>query len=186
MSVRGDDRETAAHKENRCQPNSGKHGDHTAKSRFLLFPLSNKTMAPLRLIKWVIEGVRALPSAPNISLSPRVSLSNPLTLGHCLSSSPLSRHVPSLLCRGAPPPAEQMLTWAAGQKPGPDQLLSGGMETPIISLTIMPSQLSPHLRVSVDRCGGTVPLAHCHFSDRGCDGGGYAEQQEQANTQPAC
>lgn len=85
MSVRGDDRETAAKKENRCQPSSGKHGDHTAKSKFLLFPLSNKTMAPHRLIKWVIDGVRALPSAPNASLSSRVSLSKPLTLDHCLS-----------------------------------------------------------------------------------------------------
>lgn len=87
VSVRGDDRETAANKENRCQPSSGKHRDHTAKSRFLLFSQSNKTMAWHRLIKWVIEGVRALPSAPNISLPSCVSVSNPLKLGHCLSSS---------------------------------------------------------------------------------------------------
>lgn len=44
------------------------NGDRAVKSRFLLFPLSNKTMALHRLIKWVIEGVRALPSAPNIAL----------------------------------------------------------------------------------------------------------------------
>lgn len=66
VSERGDDRETAANKENRCQPSGGERRDHTAKSRFLLFPQSNKTMARRCLIKWVIEGVRALPSAPNI------------------------------------------------------------------------------------------------------------------------
>lgn len=87
VSVRGDDRETAANKGNRCQPSNGKHRDHTAKSRSLLFPLSNKTMALHRLIKWVIEGVRALPSALNTSLSFCVSLSNPFTPDHCLSSS---------------------------------------------------------------------------------------------------
>lgn len=87
VSMRGDDRETAANKGNRCQPSSGKHRDHTVKSKSLLFPLSNKTMALHRLIKWVIEGVRALPSAPNTSLSFCVSLSNPFTPGHCLSSS---------------------------------------------------------------------------------------------------
>lgn len=87
MSVRGDDRETAANKKNRCQPSSGKHRDHTAKSRFLLFSQSNKTMAPHRLIKWVIEDVRALPSARKHILPSSASISNPLTLGHCLSSS---------------------------------------------------------------------------------------------------
>ncbi len=84
--MRGDDGETAANKENRCQPISGKHRDHTAKSRFLLFSQSNKTMALHRLIKWVIEGVRALPSALNISLPSCVSLSNPPMLSLCLSS----------------------------------------------------------------------------------------------------
>lgn len=62
-----------------------------------------------------------------------------------------------------------MLTWAAGQKPGPDQLLSGGMETPIISLTIIPSQLSPHLRISVDRCRGTVALAPLSLTEEGME-----------------
>lgn len=52
----------------------------------LLFPLSNKTMAPHRLIKWVIKGVRSLPSASNISLFLHVSHS--LTLSHWAIVSP--------------------------------------------------------------------------------------------------
>lgn len=34
VSVRRDERKTAANKGNRCQPNSGIQRDHTAKSRF--------------------------------------------------------------------------------------------------------------------------------------------------------
>ena len=185
VSVRGDDRETAENKGNRCQPSSGKQG-HTVESRFLLFPLSNKTMALHRLIKWVIEGVRVLPSAQNISLAPSscVSLSNPPMPGHCLPplavfSPRFQSGLPQSVLNKRLPGQRGQETWAKTSS------YQGGTETSIISLTIIPSQLSPHLRVSMDRCRGMVPLTHFHFSDRGSDGGWYAEQEE-ADAQPAC
>lgn len=99
VSERRLDRKTAEKKESRCQPSSRKHVGHTVKSRFLPFSQSSKTMASWRLIRWVIEGVRALPSALSRSLPSCVSLSNARPLFLLLA---VSHHVSSLVCCRAP------------------------------------------------------------------------------------
>lgn len=69
----------------------------------------------------------------------------------------------------------------SGSETFPNQLQSGGIESPIISLTIIPSQLSPHLCIRADRCRGTGMLTHFDFPDRGGEGGMWTKRR-QAHT----
>lgn len=118
---------------------------------------SNKTMAPRRLIKWLMEGVRALPSAshpppPNLP-HPPTTYAEPWILPprHFSPASPIwnaseRRRINAYLGSGSETPAQS-------------NSCRGVIESPIISLTIIPSQLSPHLRIRADRCGGTAARA---------------------------
>lgn len=115
---------------------------------------SNKTMAPRRLIKWLMEGMRALPSA---SPSPTPQSPRP----------PTTYAEPWILPPRRFSPASPI--WIASERrrinaylgsgsetPAQSNSCRGVIESPIISLTIIPSQLSPHLRIRADRCGGTA------------------------------
>lgn len=110
---------------------------------------SNKTMAPRRLIKWLMEGVRALPSAshppPPTNPQPPRMLSRRFSLPAALAWR-LQSGVPANKCL----PGQRV------RNPAQSNSCRGVIESPIISLTIIPSQLSPHLRIRVDRCGGTA------------------------------
>lgn len=149
MSERRLDRKTAEKKESRCQPSSRKHVGHSVKSRFLPFSQSSKTMASWRLIRWVIEGVRALPSALSRSLPSRVSLSNARPLLLLLA---VSCHVSSLVCCRAPDECWiNAYQWV--RNPAQPSSCRGGLN---LQLSPKQSTLCNYLPIWVTEAKGTI------------------------------